>query len=97
MAKVKKAIEELQKLDPDEEIIIAWWDKELIQSWYTDRLKITKTIWKNVVKNQYNFSIDYVADCINDFVNQTYYFHKLVKEGFYYDLAKQKEKENATN
>jgi hypothetical protein len=50
--KVSKAIEYLSKLDPNEDIIIDWWDKSFTMIWDEDNneLDVPLDVWEFVVK-----------------------------------------------
>jgi hypothetical protein len=54
--KVQKVIEELKKLNPEDKIIIAWWEKSLVEEWFNnDANKLEKEIipeeiWEEVVE-----------------------------------------------
>ena len=45
--KVKYLIEQLKEYDPDDEIIVNWWDKQWFIDW-TDK-NITDNQWSNIV------------------------------------------------
>jgi hypothetical protein len=49
--KVSSVIEELKKLNPDEEIVISWFDKQTYQDYYNDEEEITPAEWEYVVKS----------------------------------------------
>ena len=50
--KASKAIEYLSKLDPNEEIIIDWWDRSFNMLWDKDdnEIEIPVEVWEFVVK-----------------------------------------------
>jgi len=50
--KASKAIEYLSKLDPNEEIIIDWWDRSFTMIWDEDdnELEVPVDVWEFVVK-----------------------------------------------
>jgi hypothetical protein len=53
--KVQEVIKELQKLNPEDNIIIAWWEKSLVEEWFNDDAEsqeketIPEEIWEEVV------------------------------------------------
>ena len=49
--KVSSVIEELKKLNPDEEIVISWFDKQTYQDYYNNEEEITPAEWEYVVKS----------------------------------------------
>jgi len=49
--KVSSVIEELKKLNPNEEIVISWFDKQTYQDYYNDEEEITSAEWEYVVKS----------------------------------------------
>lgn len=49
--KVSTVIEELKKLNPNEEIVISWFDKQTYQDYYNDEEEITPAEWEYVVKS----------------------------------------------
>jgi hypothetical protein len=49
--KVSSVIEELKKLNLDEEIVISWFDKQTYQDYYNDEEEITSAEWEYVVKS----------------------------------------------
>jgi hypothetical protein len=54
--KVQEVIKELQKLNPEDNIIIAWWEKSLVEEWFNDDAEsqeketIPEEIWEEVVE-----------------------------------------------
>jgi hypothetical protein len=49
--KVSTVMEELKKLNPDEEIVISWFDKQTYQDYYNDEEEIAPAEWEYVVKS----------------------------------------------
>ena len=49
--KVLTVIEELKKLNPDEEIVISWFDKQTYQDYYNDEQEVAPAEWEYVVKS----------------------------------------------
>jgi hypothetical protein len=49
--KVSTVIDELKKLNPDEEIVVIWFDKQTYQDYYNDEIEITPAEWEYVVKS----------------------------------------------
>jgi hypothetical protein len=49
--KVSTVINELKKLNPDEEIVVSWFDKQTYQDYYNDEEEITPAQWEYVVKS----------------------------------------------
>lgn len=49
--KVSTVIQELNKLNPDEEIVVSWFDKQTYQDYYNDEEEITPAEWEYVVKS----------------------------------------------
>jgi hypothetical protein len=61
MAKVESVIKALSKLDPKEEIVVAWWTfEDLETSWEDnnseeDNFKpLTKKVWKSVASGEFD-------------------------------------------
>jgi hypothetical protein len=54
--KVQEVIKELQKLNPEDNIIIAWWEKSLVEEWFNhdaesqEKETIPEKIWEEVVE-----------------------------------------------
>ena len=55
--KVANAIKRLQAYDPDDELIIAWWDNDILSEEY----KMTKTEWIKICE-----SLDDLTPSINE-------------------------------
>ena len=49
--KVSTVIQELNKLNPNEEIVVSWFDKQTYQDYYNDEEEITPAEWEYVVKS----------------------------------------------
>ena len=49
--KVSTVIEELKKLNPDEEIVVSWFDKQIYQDYYNDEEEVAPAEWEYVVKS----------------------------------------------
>ena len=49
--KVSTVIQELNKLNPNEEIVVSWFDKQTYQDYYNDEEEITPAEWDYVVKS----------------------------------------------
>ena len=49
--KVSTVIEELKKLNPDEEIVVSWFDKQTYQDYYNDEEEVAPAEWEYVVKS----------------------------------------------
>jgi hypothetical protein len=49
--KVSTVIQELNKLNPNEEIVVSWFDKQTYQDYYNDEEEITSAEWEYVVKS----------------------------------------------
>ena len=49
--KVSTVIEELKKLNPDEEIVVSWFNKQIYQDYYNDEEEIAPAEWEYVVKS----------------------------------------------
>ena len=49
--KVSTVIQELNKLNPNEEIVVSWFDKQTYQDYYNDEKEITPAEWEYVVKS----------------------------------------------
>jgi hypothetical protein len=49
--KVSTVIEELKKLNPDEEIVVSWFDKQTYQDFYNDEEEVAPAEWEYVVKS----------------------------------------------
>jgi hypothetical protein len=48
--KVATVIDELKKLNPNEDIVVSWFDKQTYQDYYNDEEEITPAEWDYVVK-----------------------------------------------
>ena len=49
--KVSTVIEELKKLNPDEEIVVSWFNKQIYQDYYNDEEEVAPAEWEYVVKS----------------------------------------------
>ena len=49
--KVSTIIEELKKLNPDEEIVASWFDKQTYQDYYNVEEEVAPAEWEYVVKS----------------------------------------------
>jgi hypothetical protein len=49
--KVSTVIEELKKLNPEEEIVVSWFDKQTYQDYYNDEEEVAPAEWEYVVKS----------------------------------------------
>ena len=48
--KIKQLLEDLKAYDPEDEVIIGYWTKDLVNEWFEDTHKpLTDTQWKVVV------------------------------------------------
>ncbi len=69
--KVSKAIADLQALDPQEEIIVAYWDKEFISDLHN--LEITPEVWSETVSKFENGEFGWQAgadECIVEIIEE---------------------------
>ena len=48
--KVSTVIQELKKLNPDEEIVVSWFDKQTYQDYYNDEEEVSQEEWDYLVK-----------------------------------------------
>lgn len=48
--KVSKVIEALQKLSPDDEILVLWWEKPFFEFAEEDELVLTDEAWSEISK-----------------------------------------------
>ena len=63
--KVKELIKQLKKYsNEDDEIIVAYWDKDDIDGWYQDN--ISNEQWKKLVNKFDYYSFQQVCDDIDD-------------------------------
>jgi hypothetical protein len=69
--KVSKIIEALKTLDPDDEIMIAWWERELVSEWFFDQDKlISKEKWNDAVEYFDSWDLQDTADEITEMVGE---------------------------
>ena len=47
--KVSTVIQELRKLNPDEEIVVSWFDKQTYQDYYNDEEEVSQAEWDYLV------------------------------------------------
>jgi hypothetical protein len=75
--KVSKAIEYLSQLDPNEEIIIDWWDRSFNMLWDKDdnEIEIPLEVWEFVVKQI--GEREYYTDMLNEVITEQ--IHKQYK------------------
>jgi len=68
--KVSKAIEYLSQLDPNEEIIIDWWDRSFNMLWDKDdnEIEIPLEVWEFVVKQI--GEREYYTDMLNEVITE---------------------------
>ena len=59
---VKEAMEMLSKYSPEDELIIMWWDYELVNSWEP----LTKDEWSDVVNHEFEAAEERVFEAIMD-------------------------------
>lgn len=74
--KVSKAIEYLSKLEPNEEIIIDWWDRGFTMIWDEDdnELDVPVDVWEFVVKQigQREHLMDMYNEVITEQIHDRY-------------------------
>lgn len=74
--KVSKAIEYLSELDPNEEIIIDWWDRRFTMIWDEDdnELEVPVDVWEFVVKQvgEREHLMDMYNEVITEQINDQY-------------------------
>lgn len=69
--KASKVIEALQTLDPDEEIMVAWWERETVSTWFYDHEKlIDMDKWYEAVDRFDSFDLQETADDITRMVEE---------------------------
>jgi hypothetical protein len=74
--KVQEVIKELQKLNPEDNIIIAWWEKSLVEEWFNDdaesreKESIPEEIWEEVVEEVNSTDWSDVGDYIERTVEE---------------------------
>ena len=68
--KVSQAIEYLSKLDPNEEIIIDWWDRSFTMIWDEDdnELDVPVDVWEFVVKQI--GQREHLTDMLNEVITE---------------------------
>jgi hypothetical protein len=71
--KVSKAIEYLSHLDPNEEIIIDWWDRHFNMIWDNDdnEIEVPVDVWEFVVKQV--GEREYYTDMLNEVITEQTY------------------------
>jgi len=75
--KASKAIEHLSQLDPNEEIIIDWWDRSFNMIWDEDdnEIEVPVDVWEFVVKQV--GEREYYTDMLNEVITEQ--IHKQYK------------------
>lgn len=74
--KAKDIIEALKKYNPEEEIMIAYWTKDLVQGWFKEENGeiITNDIWNEAVDEFDTYDLqdtaDMILDCISEKINE---------------------------
>lgn len=70
--KAKDIIKSLSQYDPEEEIMIAYWTKDLVQGWFDeeDNEIITDDIWNVAVDEFDSYDLQQTADMILDCVSE---------------------------
>lgn len=70
--KVKEIINALKDYDPEEEVMIAYWTKDLVQGWFDeeDNEIITDDIWNVAVSEFETYELQDTADMILDCVSE---------------------------
>jgi len=69
--KVSDAIKALQTLDPDDEIMITWWEREYVSEWfYEDGGLIDKEKWNYAVDYFASWDLQYTADEITEMITE---------------------------
>lgn len=70
--KVKEIIESLKDYDPEEEVMIAYWTKDLVQGWFDEEENeiITDDIWNVAVEEFETYELQDTADMILDCVSE---------------------------
>ena len=69
MTKVKDAIEMLQHyLDPNESIVIDWWDKSLFEDMHS--LKIDNSDWEFIVNKMDDHGRDFACEQISNSISE---------------------------
>lgn len=70
--KVKEIINSLKDYDPEEEVMIAYWTKDLVQGWFDeeDNEIITDDIWNVAVSEFETYELQDTADMILDCVSE---------------------------
>lgn len=68
--KVSKAIEYLSELDPNEEIIIDWWDRRFTMIWDEDdnELEVPVDVWEFVVHR--TGAREHLMDMYNEIITE---------------------------
>ncbi len=69
--RVDKLMENLSKLEPDQELIVAYWDKSIVAGWQEE--EITDDQWVEVVEKYENgewYWEELAADCFTDLVRE---------------------------
>jgi hypothetical protein len=74
--KVSKAIEYLSKLDPNEDIIIDWWDRSFTMIWDKDEneIEVPVDVWEFVVKQigEREYYTEMLNEVITEQINNQY-------------------------
>lgn len=69
--KASEVIKALQTLDPDEEIMVTWWERELISTWFYDHDKLIDIDkWHEAVDRFESWDLQDTADDITRMVGE---------------------------
>ena len=61
--KVKDVIKNMQNCNPDEEIVVLWWSKDIFDD---EDNTISDDVWSNVVKEVNDNHLDYSSQVISE-------------------------------
>jgi len=61
--KVKDVIKNMQNCNPDEEIVVLWWSKDIFDD---EDSTISDDVWSNVVKEVNDNYLDYSSQVISE-------------------------------
>lgn len=65
---VKDLIKQLEEYKPDDELIVAYWDKETVEG-YTEDLTLTLDQWSEVIFEYENGEFHWQSSAAEDFVD----------------------------
>ena len=68
--KASEVIKALQTLDPDEEIMFTWWERELVSGWFSNDKLIDIDKWHEAVDRFESWDLQETADDITRMIEE---------------------------